>query len=276
MRKISLTDGKMSVDIVPDCGGAIAALRWRAPSGQPHDLLHPATAGEISGRVANRLACLPIAAFGNIGPQGDVPGDLTEWTVQDASNIRATLTAHKEFGVSQDPASALHWVCQLLQRFELGPTGLRLQLTVTNIGVQPMPARIGLRLQVSLKDPMILQGRFAPAALSATPDPDPATPTAESFAAGVSPARSDVHICYRSLGGEVGIAWPRERLALSLLLTQGLDFVQLDYDADQRELWLTPLSHTGAPDADSSGCQILQQGDSLEASLLLSPAPMRG
>lgn len=274
MRKISLTDGKLSVDIVPDCGGAISALRWRAPSGQICDLLHPAAAGAISGRVANAFSCLPIASFGNIGPQGDVPGDLAEWTVQDASNIRATLTAHKEAGALQDPGPAAHWTCQILQRLELGLNGLRLQLTVTNIGVQPMPARIGMRLHVSMHDQTILRGSFAPVALSGMSASAPAAPSAGSFADGFSPGRRDVHVCQRNLGREVRFEWPREELALRLILAQGLDFVRLDYNADQRELWLTPLSHTGAPTVDTAGCQILQQGDSLEACLILSAAPL--
>lgn len=266
----------MSVDILPDCGGALGALRWRAPAGQTYDILRPANAQTICDRVADRLSCLPITPFGDTGVRRDVQRDLAEWTVQDASNVRATLTVHKELAASDAHASAPHWSCQILQRFELVRDGLRVQLTVTNVGVQPMPARIGLRLHLMTYGQMIIRGQFEPVASTGALEHGLTPPSAEMFAAGFCPAQQDIHLYQRCLGNDIRIEWPQEKLQLTLSLMQGLEYVRLDYDAAQRELWLSPLSHANSSAADTHSIQILQQGDSLEASLILSPAIMHG
>lgn len=274
MRKISLSDGRLSVDILPDCGGALCTLRWRAPAGQIYDILRPANARTICDRVADRLSCLPITPFGDSGGRRDMQSDLAEWTVQDASNVRATLTVHKELAALDAHSSAPHWSCQILQRFALAPDGLRVQLTVTNVGVQPMPARIGLRLRLMTYGQMIIRGQFEPVAPAGTLDRGATPPSAEMFAAGFCPAQQDIHLYQRCLGNDIRIEWPHEKLRVTLSLVQGLEYVRLDYDAAQRELWLSPISHANSPAADTPSIQILQQGDSLEASMILFPAIM--
>jgi len=52
---------------------------------------------------------------------------------------------------------------------------------------------------------------------------------------------------------------------------QGNEYVRLEYKANQHDIWLTSLSHPGTDNAGTSGTSTLQKGDSLSASLLLSP-----
>ncbi len=275
MRKISLTDGKFSVEILPDCGGAISALRWIAPTGQTFDLLRPARAEDIAGRIADRMSCVPVTSFAASEAGGSAQIDLAEWIVQDASNIRATLTLHKEAGHKKvGKNEALQSSYQLLQRFELGPKGLRIQLTLTNIGVKPMPARTGLRLHPDWRGENILRGALTPVDAAGQARPGSHSPTATDLAAGYPLARQDIEVCLRYQGREIRYEWPEERLALVLSLVEGFDYVGLNYNAGRHEIWLTPLSRLTADGSAFFGTGLLQQGDSLSAILLLSTAAL--
>ncbi|MFZ5836372.1 MAG: hypothetical protein ACOY2B_13475 [Pseudomonadota bacterium] len=270
MRKIWLTDGRLSVSILPDCGGALAALRWHTPDGLTHEMLAPASAGDIAGKVAASMACLPAAVYA--GAMTGC-GTLGEWTVQDASNIRATLTQHQEGVNPQHPSHAPHWSCQALQRFELTPGGLHVRFTITNIGVAPVPARTGLRLRLNRRANFQLRGDLEPvmAAADGSPSPPPG-----SFKTGFQFLDQDVQITLRHLKNDFFCTWPEDRLMLKFTLDHGLNYIAVDYRAAQKEVWLTPLSHAPAGETGHPAFQILQQGDSLEAVLFLSPGPMAG
>lgn len=261
MRKISLTDGRLSVEILPDCGGAISALRWVSPAAKMFDLLRPARAEDITARNADQMSCVPIA------PVTSLKQDLAEWIVQDASNVRATLTLHKE----ADKNEALQSSYQLLQRLALDAKGLRIDLTVTNIGAKPLLARTGLRLHPDWRGEGILRGDILPVDTGGTSADGARHLTTSDFAAGFRFAGQDMDIMLRHLRPHIQYEWPEESLALILNLVQGNEYVRLEYNARQREIWLTPLSHPGTGNAGTQGATMLQQGDSLSATLLLSP-----
>ena len=262
MRKISLTDGRLSVEILPDCGGAISALRWISPAGKTFDLLRPARAEDIAERNADQMSCIPVA------PATSPEDGLAEWIVQDASNIRATLTLHKDAGENE----ALQSSYQLLQRLALDAKGLRIDLTVTNIGTRPLAACTGLRLHLDWRGESILRGNLTSVDMDGKPSDDALHPTTSDFAAGFRfGGGQDVDILLRHLRPEIQYEWPEERLALMLNQIQGNEYVRLEYKANQHDIWLTSLSHPGTDNADTSGTSTLQKGDSLSASLLLSP-----
>lgn len=259
MRKLSLTDGKLSVEILPDCGGALSALRWTARDGRMVNLLRPASVQDITARNAGLLSCLPIGPIAHPqGPDAHQQPGLEEWTVQDASHVRATLTRRQEIGNGESPHSSY----QLLQRLELGPQGLRLQLTVTNIGVQSMSAQIGFRLRPDWRGENIL--RLTPARGDTVGEPVAAYPLSQR----------DVHACLQHQGCEFRYEWPEERLALIFSPVRGVEHIGLDYWAGQREIWLTPLSHRPENGRDVANTCTLQKGDSLSTILLLSAAPL--
>lgn len=275
MRKISLTDGAVSVEILPDCGGAISALRWRTPAGHTYDLLHCASAQDIAAQNARQMSCLPIPCLEDSGNASDglfitdaAQTGLAEWTVQDASNIRSTLTLHQECGHPKNPP----FVYQILQRFELGAQGLMIQITVTNLGVRPMPTRIGLRLRFKWHGGAILRGSLAPLASANAGAIGALLPIADELAVGYRLAAQDVYMCLQHLGYKIFWGWPEKGLQLALGLERGFDYLVLEYHADEQEIWLTPLSHYRHGNQGGSANQLLHQGDSLTAGLLLSPA----
>ena len=207
------------------------------------------------------MSCIPVA------PATSPENGLAEWIVQDASNIRATLTLHKEAGENE----ALQSSYQLLQRLALDAKGLRIDLTVTNIGTRPLAARTGLRLHPDWRGESILRGNLTPVDMDGKPSDDALHPTTSDFAAGFRFGGQDVDILLRHLRPEIQYEWPEERLALMLNQIQGNEYVRLEYKANQHDIWLTSLSHPGTDNADTSGTSTLQKGDSLSASLLLSP-----
>lgn len=261
MRKISLTNGRMAVEILPDCGGAISVLRWIAPDRTACDLLRPARKEDIQARRAAGMSCIPLSPFTQ---PGRMQADPAEWTVQDASNIRATLTLHTEAGGTDGRAS----ICQLLQRFELSPNGLRLQLTITNIGVRPLPVRAGLRLRPELRRECVLRGALSHIDAPASAQNRDLTPAAQ--AAGYRLGADALHVRLHLLRRDIRLEWPEEKMALSISPLQGFDIIGLDYSPAEREFSLTPLSDFPAGPGDGPGGMLLQQGDSLSAALLLS------
>ena len=263
MRKIRLTNGRFSVDILPDCGGALGALRWHTPEGLVHDMLASASAGDIAEQSTANMSCLPIAVYAQAITGCDT---LDEWTVQDASNIRATLTRHEE-GAAKTP----HWNCQALQRFELTQDGLHVRYTLTNIGVAPVPARIGLRLRLNGRANMQLRGEMEP--VMGTTD-SPSCPPPGNFRTGFQFLDQNVQITLRHKKNEFFCTWPEDRLMLKFTLDHGLNYIGVDYRAAQKQVWLTPLSHAPKDETGHPAFQILQQGDSLEAILFLSPGVM--
>jgi hypothetical protein len=270
MRKLSLTNGRLTVDILPDCGGAISVLRWMDSERRSFDLLRAASENEIASRLASALSCVPLPPLATPDNSHEAipnPADLAEWTVQDASNIRATLTLHQDAG-KPDNAPASY---QLLQRFELADGGLRILFTITNIGVRPMPARAGLRLRPDLRGGCVLKGAVSHIeAMQRPPMPEAPSLTAAGLAAGYRLAGQEMHVMLNHVRRDLRFEWPQDNLALVVTPLQGLDFIGIDYNPVAQEIWLTPLSHIAADPAGVTGGNPLQQGDSLSATLLLS------
>ena len=254
MRKLSLDNGEYSLEILPDFAGALSALRWTAPSGQVFNLLRPASGEDLLSQNSAGLSLLPLAA-------GEQP--LTEpgrWMVQDASNIRATLTWQN----GQDhEGGALS--CQLLQRFELKPDGLRILLSLTNLGVKPLPAQIALRLRPDWRGESRLRGDLAPVA--ANPG---RLPGMAEFREGLALGRDDRELCLGLHGPAIDFLWPEDHLALTLSFVSGLNFLFLEHHPQAGEIFLSPYSHMPGTPNTAPGFIILQQGDSLAANLHLS------
>lgn len=254
MRKLSLDNGEYSLEILPDLAGALSAFRWTAPSGQVFNLLRPAAGADLLSRNAGRLSLTPLVA----SDQG--LAEPERWTVQDASNIRATLTWQN----GQDHESGA-LSCQLLQRFELTPDGLKILLSLTNLGVQPMPAQIALRLRPDWRGQSRFRGEVT--AISATTG---RMPGMAEFSAGLALGREDLELCLGLPGSSVEFLWPEDRMALTLSFVSGFKFLVLEDAPQRREIHLSPYSHMPGTQNAAPGFINLKQGDSLAANLQLS------
>lgn len=275
MRKLSLENRIMTVDMLPDCGGAIAALRLKTGAGAPVNLLRPATQADIEGRNLGHMSCIPLAPFASYSFGGFPDGYLrfggvvvklaevanaaraqpTFWTVQDASDVRATLTWYHEPGLWGWPFGF-----QILQRLRLNEDGLELYMALTNIGPRPMPAGMGLRLNLDWR-----AGTQFRAALAGQ-----GIPQATPFALGVS----DIGFNARLEDENMQVEWGAERLALGITLGGPLQYLNLRSRRRDHRIVLQPATHFEAFGPDDrvrqGGMAILQQGDSLAGTMLLT------
>lgn len=167
MRKISLDNGVAAVDIQPECGG-ISGLRIKRDT-PPTNLLWPTAETDIASGNIEQMSYVPITPFTGTpaggsftfegrkthiaaaGQAGGLPS--RRWIVQDASNVRATLTFFHEAGADGWP-----WAYQVLQRFELIETTVRIYLAITNVGTDIMPGAIGLSFNIAPLDGALLYG----------------------------------------------------------------------------------------------------------------------
>jgi hypothetical protein len=254
MRKLSLDNGEYALEILPDFAGALSALRWTEHSGRVFNLLQPADEADLQSRNAGGLSLAPLAASGQKLEEPEL------WTVQDASNIRATLTWQNP---QDHEGGALSY--QILQRFELKPDGLKILLSLTNLGVQPMPAQIGLRLRPDWRGESRFRGDMA--AISASTE---RLPGMAEFTAGLVLGRENRELCLGLLGPSADFIWPEDRLALTLSFISGFKFLVLEDAPQRREIHLSPYSHMPGSQNAAPAFSVLKQGDSLAANLQIS------
>jgi aldose 1-epimerase len=136
----------------PRRGGVIRELSW-----QGHDILRPTGAQE--GEDPFQTACFPMVPYVNRVARGRFAfggravqlarnwsqdphplhgqGWRASWTVTAASKYNATL--HFEGGADEWP-----WRYRCEQRFQLLPETVSIELSIQNLGSEPMPAMLGL------------------------------------------------------------------------------------------------------------------------------------
>lgn len=276
MRKLSLENRAMAVDMLPDCGGAIAALRLKSSDGKTVNLLRPAALADIEAHNLGHMACIPLAPFAAYSFGGFPEGYLrfggeavklaevaaaartqpTYWTVQDSSDVRATLTWYHEPGLWGWP-----WGFQILQRFRLHDDGLEIYIALTNIGPRPMPAGMGLRLNLDCRGKTMFRAALDGAG----------APRETPFALG----QGSLSFNARAVQDGMDVEWADEGLGLGITLGGPLQYLNLRSRALDRRSVLQPATHSQSFGPDGSllegGMAILQQGDSLAGTAVLAP-----
>lgn len=146
----TLEKGQARLTLAPEVGGAIAAFTIGG-----RDVLRPMAAGASDALMT---ASFPLVPFCNRIPHGrftfdgreiELPPNLsghphalhgqgwrTAWTVEQAAGGEALLSY-------MHAPDAWPWAYRAEQRFVVGETGFRVELTVTNTGDAPMPAGLG-------------------------------------------------------------------------------------------------------------------------------------
>ena len=147
---VVLRTARARVEILSGLGGAVGRFTWDG-----RDVLRPAPAGATEVLDTGSFALVPYCnrirdgrfSFGGhevvLSPNlGDHPHALHGqgwrgvWTVVSASETEAVLAF-------DHPPGQWPWAYRAEQRFVLGDEGLRIALSVTNTGTEPMPAGLG-------------------------------------------------------------------------------------------------------------------------------------
>jgi aldose 1-epimerase len=161
---VVLQTARARVEILPALGGAVGRFTWDG-----RDVLRPAPAGTGDVLATGSFPLVPFCnrirdgrfSFGGqavtLSPNlGDHPHALHgqgwrgAWTVVSASEVEAVLAF-------DHAAGEWPWAYRAEQRFALGDDGLRIELSVTNTGTEPMPAGLGFHPYFPARDGERLQ-----------------------------------------------------------------------------------------------------------------------
>src|SRR5262249_33895690 len=152
---ITLRQGALGVTLAPRIGGSVARF-WSDTHGMELDFLRPTPADALSRDDPRALSSFPLVPWSNRirsgrftfggrsialmpnlrGPAVHGLGDRTAWTVADRSPTEAVLK-HCHAG------GEWPWMYRATQRFALSPTGLDVEMVVTNESETTMPAGLG-------------------------------------------------------------------------------------------------------------------------------------
>ncbi|MFY7777288.1 MAG: hypothetical protein ACOVQ8_03330 [Elstera sp.] len=153
--------GFLSACLWPQAGGRIASLRFAPPGRTPLDILVPLTRTPFDPDVWPKGGCYPLVPWSNRirNAQFSVEGrtialrphpaclphahhGFTHQRRWDLSNAAPT-TAQMSYTHSPD-ADAWPWAFIAVQTLRIAPDGLSIDLSVTNVGTDPMPVGMGL------------------------------------------------------------------------------------------------------------------------------------
>ena len=277
-----LTTATQWLEVVPALGGAISRWDWLAKDGQWQPLLREAPPG--TGDLY-QMACFPLLPWANrvgeggfdhvgrhhpLTPNRDgepfpIHGDawLQPWQVQSqmATRLELRLLSRHFQG------SPYHF--EASQTVELLPDGLRIDLTVTHLGANPLPYGIGLHPYLDSGQDAWLQAHADgvwQSEASALPNRhSPTIPSDWDYREPRRVAGQTVDHCFTGWDGQATITWPQAGLQLTLSTTPNPGYFQLYRPAGQAYFCLEPVSHPidafhlpGQP-----GLTVLQEGESL-------------
>jgi aldose 1-epimerase len=154
MDRLTLSCGRLRLTLSPSIGGSISAFEWN-DGDKARAILRKCNS---SSENVLEAGCFPLVPYVNRIREGcfafrgrqvriapNMPGDpsplhgqgwLSPWTVEQASEDRATLSFHH-------PAGEWPWAYDAQQEFALDETGLSLGLICRNTGAEPMPCGLG-------------------------------------------------------------------------------------------------------------------------------------
>ena len=293
MEPITLRSGPLGLVLAPAVGGAIARF-WSDAAGAAAELLRP-TPGSPSARRSRHDRVLPPRAVvepdpsralrvrrahGPLAPNRPRErhpihghGFQVPWTVLDLAPATATLEHRHAPG-------AWPWAYRAVQRFRLTPTGLELELAVTNEGDAAMPVGLGWHpyfprtsettltarvTEIWLTDAEILPtARVVPA-----PDRDPRP--------GLAVDRVALDNAFVGWDGHAVVTWPERGARLRLAASPPLGTLVVYTPPAQPFFCAEPVSHVtdafnlAAGGQADTGMLTLAPGESVRATFTLTP-----
>lgn len=285
-RMITLRHDGFELGLLPGTGGAVAHFKH-----QDANLLRPAT-----GRAPTDMAAFPLFPFsGRIGNgrfrwQGrDIQLDqnfppephaihgqswLAEWDVVSATSDRALLRyVHA--------ADAWPWAYRAEQLFRLGPNGLVLELSITNLSNETMPAGIGWHpyfpsAGAEIEADTTVVWETGPDMLPRPPRPPMAS---EQLREGAPIAELSLDTPFTTASRPVTIRWPEHRRMLRMLPDELLRFLIVYTPPGEEFFCAEPVSHVPdmvnlAAPASETGLVALTPGETLKGAVRLELSPL--
>lgn len=283
--RLRLRAGRAELEVAPAAGGCITAFRWRKGDAIV-DWLRPAPAG---GDVApTGSACFPLVPYSNrirygrfhfqgrdyrLAPNFSPSphsihghGWQRPWDVVEAGEAEVLL--RYEHAAPDWPSSY-----RAEQRFTLRDESLHVELAITNLGRDPLPAGLGLhpyfprsplcRLSATVGRMWATDAEVMPTALSEPlPGGDPNQ--------GLRPEDVVLDNCFTDFGGQATIHWPERRAGLVIDADPALSFLVVFTPPGEDFFCVEPVSHS--TDAiNLAGMKTLEPGQRFAATTRFLP-----
>jgi aldose 1-epimerase len=287
---LTLTAGSSRIDVKPDAGGAIVAWTFDGVS-----LLRPVSDEMLARNSARKLGCFPLVPYSNRiahatltfagtdyaltpDPQGESHaihgnGWYSPWTVQSREKDRLSLVLTHDAG----GASARDWPFPFEARetFHLSANGLDISLALVNRGSRPMPCGLGVHPYFRRGKGCTMQFSTGSVWLNG-PDKlvvdKTSVPGAWSFVEARSPDDAEMDNCFEGWDGRARIAWPEDRLALTMNASEIFRHLVVFTPQSQDFFCIEPVSHAnGAIDRAAQrpelGARILEPEQTLSGTV---------
>ena len=285
-RCIRLEAGRLSAEIAPAAGGALAGFfAGELP------LLRPALLSGPHAGHALGMSCFPMVPFANRIDRGrfnhagravviarNVPephplhghGWQSEWHVAARDGNFARLVFRDD--------TRWPWPYEAFQEFRLGPDSLTVTLGLHSLAAEPFPASLGLHPYFPRAGGAWLEARCSriwerdASGIPTAPQP---IPSGQDFGSARRVSGRSLDHCFEGWRGHAVVRWPAERASLRV---EADDCRFLHVYAPDGDDYFCIEPVTARPDAfnprqaDSSPAPLVQPGGSMSLTMRLYPA----
>jgi aldose 1-epimerase len=286
MDLITLRAGDAAVELAPEAGGSVTRY-WIERGPVTREWLRPTPAGALRAGHPYLAAAFPLVPYSNriragrfsfrgrsvVEPLNRPPerhaihghGWQARWQPTEVT----AATARLEY---RHPAGAWPWAYHATQRFTLTPSGLTVELSLSNQSAAPMPAGLGWHPYFPRTPRVTITADVRAMWLTdeAKMPTERVTPPAAPFGRG----RDN---CFVGWSRRVTIDWPELGARLVMRALPPLDYLVVFTPARRPFFCVEPVSHVtdafnlAEAGRSDSGTLVLEPGETLRTAVVLTP-----
>jgi len=281
---LRLAAGRLSLELTPEAGGCVSALRLRFGD-REFDLLRPLATPPGSPPDALRAGMFPMAPFANCIRDNRFAFDGRDWIVK-PNMADARLNFHASgwrsaWRVASADAESAELVLDdgrvddvyrydAIQRFRLEPDGIAVETRIVNRGGVRMPFTFGQHPWFPIHAGALV--RFAATSLwlcdaDGQAESHGPIPPEVDYATPRPPPSGYRNVCYAGWDGRADIAWPGDGVAISMVADPFFGHLMLHAPADGEPVFCLepqtapPCAFDGLESDLGAGVHVLEPGD---------------
>ena len=286
MDLITLRAGDAAVELAPEAGGSVTRY-WIARGPVTREWLRPTPAGALRAGHPYLAAAFPLVPYSNriragrftfrgrsvVEPLNRPPerhaihghGWQARWQPAEVT----AATARLEY---RHPAGAWPWAYRATQRFTLTPSGLTVELSLSNQSAAPMPAGLGWHPYFPRTPRVTITADVRAMWLT-----DEEKMPTERVAPPAAPFGRGRDNCFVGWSRWVTIDWPELGARLVMRATPPLDYLVVFTPARRPFFCVEPVSHMtdafnlAEAGRSDTGTLVLEPGETLRTAVVLTP-----
>jgi aldose 1-epimerase len=286
MDLITLRAGDAAVELAPEAGGSVTRY-WIERGPVTREWLRPTPAGALRAGHPYLAAAFPLVPYSNriragrfsfrgrsvVEPLNRPPerhaihghGWQARWQPTEVT----AATARLEY---RHPAGAWPWAYHATQRFTLTPSGLTVELSLSNQSAAPMPAGLGWHPYFPRTPRVTITADVRAMWLT-----DEEKMPTERVAPPAAPFGRGRDNCFVGWSRRVTIDWPELGARLVMRATPPLDYLVVFTPARRPFFCVEPVSHVtdafnlAEAGRSDSGTLVLEPGETLSTAVVLTP-----